>query len=68
MDENHDGKISQAEFVEVKIGHNLGKMVFIRLLGLSCPEEVFYNVDSENNWRVYNRRSTLGDRKNQIEN
>ena len=49
MDENHDGKISQAEFVEVKIGHNLGKMVFIRLLGLSCPEEVFYNVDSENN-------------------
>ena len=72
MDENHDGKISQAEFVEVLIGHYPGPNLICSFLisGLSCPEEVFYNVDTENHRRFHNRRSAFdySYRKNQIEN
>ena len=72
MDENHDGKISQAEFVEVLIGHYPGPNLTcsFSISGLSCTEEVFYNVDTENHRRFHNRRSAFdySYRKNQIEN
>ena len=73
MDENHDGKISQSEFVEVggfHLCHFLRDTLYnnISLLcknnlkflsGVYGPEEVFNNIDIKNYRRVYNRRAPV---------
>ena len=52
MDENHDGKISQSEFVEVKIRICVPGIQYC-VTGLYGSEEILHHVDPQDHRRLH---------------
>ena len=48
MDENHDGEISQTEFIEVMKSHMMHFLIIPFIAGVHGSEKVLYNVDIKN--------------------